>query len=130
MRNFKFLNLKLVAIPIIIFLSTCSEYHYQGTWIQVGYASYYGKEFAGRKTSSGEIFRPNAFTAAHRKLPFGTIVKVTDLKTGRSVIVRINDRGPFRKGRIIDLSYGAARRLGIIAKGVAKVKLEVIRWPR
>ncbi len=69
-------------------------------------------------------------TAAHRKLPFGTYVKVTNLENGRSVIVRINDRGPFKKNRIIDLSYEAAKRLGIISKGVAHVKLEVIKWPQ
>ncbi len=90
---------------------------------QTGMASYYGPGFHGRKTASGEIFNKNDLTAAHRSLPFGSKVTVTDLKTGKSVVVRINDRGPFSGGRVIDLSEGAARNLGIINKGVAQVKI-------
>ena len=71
----------------------------------------------------------NGISAAHKTLPFGTIVRVVDLETGRSVVVRINDRGPFIEGRIIDLSKGAAERLGIIDKGIAKVGLRIVRWP-
>lgn len=93
----------------------------------VGMASFYGKKFHGRKTASGERFNMYAMTAAHKGLPFGTIVRVTHVKHGRSVMVRINDRGPFTKGRIIDLSYAAAKRLGMIAQGVAKVRLRVER---
>ncbi len=114
----------------LIYSISCTEYTPQGAWIQVGYASYYSREFAGRKTSSGEIFDPMKLTAAHRRLPFGTLVRVTNLDNGRSVIVKINDRGPFVKGRIIDLSYKAALKIGMLSKGVAKVKLEVIRWPK
>lgn len=87
---------------------------------QIGMASYYG---SGRFTANGERFNPHGLTAAHKTLKFGTIVKVVDLRTGRSVVVRINDRGPFVKGRIIDLSLGAARALGLQHSGVAKVKL-------
>lgn len=90
----------------------------------VGMASYYGKEFHGRKTASGEIYDMYKLTAAHRTLPFGTRVKVINLENGRSVVVRINDRGPFEKGRIIDLSFEAARRVGI--GGTAKVKLVIL----
>jgi rare lipoprotein A len=92
---------------------------------QVGLASYYGREHDGRRTASGEIFDMNEMTAAHRTLPFGTRVRVTDLANGRQVTVRINDRGPFRRGRILDLSYAAARKLGIVGRGVAKVRVAV-----
>ena len=89
-------------------------------------ASYYGKGFAGRPTASGETFDPRQMTAAHRTLPFGTMVEVTDAATGKSVVVRINDRGPFHGNREIDLSEGAARQLGMIGAGTAKVTLNVI----
>jgi len=96
---------------------------YQNT----GLASYYGNKFEGRKTASGEIFSNSLLTAAHATLPFGTKVKVTCLANNRSVIVRINDRGPFpSKKRIIDLSQKAARELGIIKKGVARVRIEIV----
>jgi rare lipoprotein A len=87
-------------------------------------ASYYGQEFAGRRTASGERFNPNAMTAAHRTLRFGTRVRVTNSRNGRSVIVRINDRGPFVKGRAIDLSRGAARAIGMGSS--AHVRIQVI----
>jgi rare lipoprotein A len=92
---------------------------------QVGMASYYGREHDGRRTASGEVFDMNGMTAAHRTLPFGTRVRVTNLANGRQVMVRINDRGPFRRGRIVDLSYAAARKLGIVGRGVAKVRVAV-----
>ena len=91
-----------------------------------GQASWYGPKFHGRRTANGEIFNSNALTAAHRSLPFGTKVKVTNMSNGRSVVVRINDRGPFTKGRIIDLSAGAARVLNMINSGVAPVQLEIL----
>jgi len=90
---------------------------------QVGIASYYK---SGRTTANGERFNPNGYTAAHRSLKFGTRVRVTNLKTGRSVIVRINDRGPFVGGRIIDLTYGAAKAVGIHNSGLAKVQVAVL----
>jgi rare lipoprotein A len=92
---------------------------------QVGRASYYGKKFQGRRTASGERYDMHAFTAAHPRLPFGTVVTVTNLKNGRSVRVRINDRGPFTRGRVIDLSYAAAKKLGMLSKGVIRVR---VRW--
>jgi len=94
--------------------------------VETGQASWYGKAHQGALTASGERFDMNALTAAHRTLPFGTIVRVTHLKTGKSVNVRINDRGPFSKSRIIDLSYEAARRLGIVDRGTARVELTVL----
>lgn len=92
-----------------------------------GMASWYGPGFHGNRSASGERFNQNALTAAHRHLPFGTKVRVTNKRNGRSVIVRINDRGPFTGGRIIDLSAGAARVLGVMQSGVAPVKVEVLR---
>ena len=93
---------------------------------QEGMASWYGPGFAGRTTSNGEIFDPSQLTAAHRTLPFGTRVRVTNLETGASVEVRINDRGPFKAGRIIDLSRAAADRIGMLSSGVARVQVEVV----
>jgi rare lipoprotein A len=91
----------------------------------VGLASYYAWEHDGRRTASGEAFDMRAMTAAHRTLPFGTRVRVTNLENGRQAVVRINDRGPFREGRIIDVSYAAARALGLIGPGIARVRLDV-----
>jgi rare lipoprotein A len=92
-----------------------------------GEASYYGAELAGNRTASGERFNPNALTAAHRTLPLGTRLRVTNKANGRSVIVRINDRGPFARGRLIDLSLGAAREIQMVRSGTARVKLEIVR---
>ena len=94
---------------------------------QTGLASWYGTAEQGRRTASGERFDKYAMTAAHPSLPFGTIVRVTSLENGRTIKVRINDRGPFVRGRIIDLSAGAAARLGIREDGVARVRLAVLR---
>jgi len=93
---------------------------------QQGMASWYGPGFHGRRSASGERFNQNAMTAAHRTLPFGTRVRVTNLNNGRSVTVRINDRGPFIRGRIIDLSIGAARKINMVNSGVAPVRVEVL----
>lgn len=93
---------------------------------QSGVASYYAAKFHGRRTASGEIFNKNALTAAHKTLPFGTKVKVTCLKNGQSVVVRINDRGPHVRGRVIDLTYAAAKKINLVKYGTARVKLEVL----
>jgi rare lipoprotein A len=95
--------------------------------LETGTASWYGQEFQGRPTSSREVFDMNDMTAAHRTLPFGTYVMVTNLENDRSAVVRVNDRGPFVRGRIIDLSYAAARVLGIVGPGTARVRLETLR---
>ncbi|MCS7177431.1 MAG: septal ring lytic transglycosylase RlpA family protein [Candidatus Kapabacteria bacterium] len=92
-----------------------------------GLASFYGREFAGRPTASGEIYNPEALTAAHRTLPFGTRLRVTNLRNGRSVIVRINDRGPQHRERVVDLSEAAARTLEMLREGVVEVECEVLR---
>uniref|UniRef100_UPI0025E02511 septal ring lytic transglycosylase RlpA family protein n=1 Tax=Thiocapsa sp. TaxID=2024551 RepID=UPI0025E02511 len=84
----------------------------------------------GRKTASGAIYNKNIPSAAHKTLPLGSKVRVTDTKTGKSIVVKVNDRGPFIKGRIIDLSRSAARELGMIKKGLAKVEVEVLSVPR
>ena len=91
-----------------------------------GRASWYGPKFHGRRTANGEIFDSNALTAAHPSLPFGTKVRVTNLRNGHSVIVRINDRGPFVKGRIIDVSAAAARVLNMVNSGTARVQLDIL----
>ncbi len=94
--------------------------------VEFGIASWYGQEFHGRPTSSREVFNMNDMTAAHRTLAFGTHVMVTNLDNDRSVVVRINDRGPFVRGRIIDLSYAAARVLGVVGTGTARVRVETL----
>ena len=94
---------------------------------QVGVASYYGKKFHGRKTANGEVFNMYKLTAAHRVLPLGTHVKVTNLKNGRWVEVKVNDRGPFIEGRILDLSFAAALELEMIKQGTAKVMIEITK---
>ena len=90
-----------------------------------GVASWYGREFHGRQTASGESYNMHAYTAAHRTLPFGTLVRVTNLRNGRQTLVRINDRGPFKRNREIDLSYRAACDLDILEAGLEKVRLEI-----
>ena len=93
---------------------------------QVGMASYYGKKFHKRKTASGEIFNMYKLTAAHRVLPLGTIVKVTHMSNGQSVVVKVNDRGPFIEGRILDLSFAAALELEMVTAGTAEVMIEIV----
>jgi rare lipoprotein A len=88
-----------------------------------GHASYYGREFMGSKTANGEKFNPNAMTAAHRTAAFGTKIRVTNLANGKDVVVRVNDRGPWTKGRIIDISHAAAKQIGMLSSGTAKVRL-------
>jgi rare lipoprotein A len=97
-------------------------------WTQKGIASWYGPNFHGRYTSNGEIYNMYAMTAAHKTLPMNTIVKVTNLRNNKSVIVRINDRGPFVKGRIIDLSYAAGKKIGLDVTGTAPVIIKVIKF--
>jgi rare lipoprotein A len=93
---------------------------------RIGTASWYGRHFHGRRTASGQRFNMNAMTAAHKTLPMGTKIRVTNLANGRSVMLTINDRGPFARNRIIDVSRRAARELGFLRRGVAKVRVQVI----
>lgn len=97
--------------------------HPSGDLLGEGMASYYGESFRGHRTASGEAFDPDSLTAAHRTLPFGTCLRVESAATGRSVRVRVTDRGPYAKGRIIDLSEAAARALDLLRQGVARVRL-------
>jgi len=94
----------------------------------VGEASWYGERFQGRTTASGENFDMYGFTAAHKTLPFHTVVRVIERQSRKSVVVRINDRGPFSEGRVIDLSWAAARDLGMVSRGVIPVELVILKW--
>ncbi len=93
---------------------------------ETGIASWYGGELQGRRTASGEIFDRNGLSAAHRTLPFGTVIRVTNLDNSRDITVKVNDRGPFVRGRVLDLSYGAARELGFAAQGTTTVRIETV----
>ena len=110
------------------FFVGCASPLIRAAGTQEGLASFYGKGFDGRKTSSGEVFDMNKLTAAHRTYPFGTIIRVTNLKNGDQVDLKINDRGPVKPERIIDLSYGAAKAIGLDKLGLARVRLEVLEW--
>ncbi|HNW27726.1 MAG TPA: septal ring lytic transglycosylase RlpA family protein [Spirochaetota bacterium] len=99
----------------------------KGVYYQTGLASWYGREFNGKKTASGERFDMNGLTAAHKSLPFGTVLKVKNFDNGKTVTVRVNDRGPYRGKRIIDLSYGAAKKLGMIKDGQTQVGIQIVK---
>ncbi|MFM7014968.1 MAG: septal ring lytic transglycosylase RlpA family protein [Bacteroidota bacterium] len=114
----------VLVILVVSVLATGMPNH--ATIIQTGKASYYGREFEGRRTASGDIFRNSDYTCAHRKFEFGSILKVTNQKNQLSTIVKVNDRGPFVRSRIIDLSEAAARSIGIYQHGLASVKLELL----
>jgi len=144
------ISLIILSVLLLIHCSSAPRYHYRASassgkskqstntaqpllikgmrHTAVFTASYYGEKFHGRKTSNGETFDMYGLSAAHKSLPFGTILKVTYPITGKSVLVKINDRGPFVEGRDIDLSYGAAAQLGLIQHGVGKVKVTVVKW--
>jgi len=110
-----------LCLLLISFGNTYAQQH------ESGYASFYADRFHGKKTASGEAYNKNGYTAAHRTLPFGTTIKVTRVDNNKTVVVRINDRGPFVKGRIIDLSRAAARELDLIQEGTAMVKLQILK---
>lgn len=120
-------RLVIATAFLLLFSSGCAHIPrgYPG-WTQVGTASWYGKEFHGKPTASGETYNMYSITAAHNTLPLGTRCLVTNLDNGNSCVVTINDRGPFVGGRIIDLSYGAALRLGIADQGLATVRIQVL----
>ena len=98
--------------------------------LEIGMASYYAHKFHGRSTASGEIYDENRLTAAHRTLPFGTLLRVTNLRNNKSVILKVNDRGPQDSNRIIDVSYKAAQQLYFVQEGTAKVRVEVVERNR
>jgi rare lipoprotein A len=120
--NKNFLKHFLLLLAVFLFGSVSAQKK-----TSTGLASYYADKFEGRRTSSGEIYRHSRLTAAHRTFPFGTKLKVTNVENGKSVIVKVNDRGPFVKGRIIDLSKSAATKIDLVKKGIAKVRIEPIR---
>ena len=121
----------LVFLVSITILGCSSVRHKSGTeWIgytQSGRASFYADKHQFKKTASGELYNHDLKTAAHRKLPFGTKVKVTNVKNGKSVVVKINDRGPFVKGRIVDLSKSAFNSIGNTSSGLIRVQIEVVK---
>ena len=119
----------LYVIGTIAIVSLAVAFSFFGPYYETGIASWYGPGFDGNLTANGEVYDMNGISAAHKTLPFGTIVRVVDLETGRSIVVRINDRGPFVEGRIIDLSKGAAEKLGMVERGIVPVGLRIVRWP-
>ena len=114
----------LFATLVLILLSLCSI-SVKAQKIKDGKATYYSNKLLGRRMSNGEFYHPDSMTCAHRTLPFGTRILVTNPRNGRQVVVRVADRGPFVRGRVIDLSYAAARELGFLTAGVAYMKLEI-----
>jgi rare lipoprotein A len=125
---------RCLPVLLVCFVASCATklpdtttkpvlYNPHAVSVETGIASWY----KDKRTASGERFNGTAMAAAHKKLPFGTKVRVIDLKTGKSIIVRINDRGPYIRGRIIDLTIGAARQLGTYHRGIAKVRIEVLK---
>jgi rare lipoprotein A len=115
-----------VPAPAEIVEPAAPEVAEQGKSLGEGEASYYGNELAGNRTASGERFNPRALTAAHRSLPLGSKLRVTNKANGKSVVVRINDRGPFVKSRLIDVSYAAAQQIQMVRAGKARVRLELL----
>lgn len=123
---------KLSVLALLSFLAGCSSMQTgkNGNWVgftESGQASFYGDKHQNKQTASGELYKHKLKTAAHKKLPFGSSVKVTNVNNGKSVIVRINDRGPFVRGRIIDLSKSAFSSIGNTSSGLIDVKIEVIK---
>jgi rare lipoprotein A len=129
MSNIQVKKLRLLSVlcTIILLTSCAGKSYFRSGNVQKGLASWYGPDFHGKLTSNKEIYNMHALTAAHKTLPFGTYVRVTNLNNGKSIVVRINDRGPFVKGRIIDLSYAAAKKLAMDITGVAPVKIKVLK---
>ncbi|MDT3334291.1 septal ring lytic transglycosylase RlpA family protein [Shewanella sp. SP1S1-7] len=129
-RQFHFV--KLAVLALLSFLAGCSSMQTgeNGNWVgftESGKASFYGDKHQNKQTASGELYKHKLKTAAHKKLPFGSSVKVTNVDNGKSVIVKINDRGPFVRGRIIDLSKSAFSSIGNTSSGLIDVKIEVIK---
>lgn len=126
----RFLALLLLSLSVFsgcVALKSHPKIPEAGIYREEGVASWYGKRFHGRKTASGEHFNQHALTCAHRTLPFGTKLKVTNLENGHEVVVTVNDRGPFIYSRILDLSYAAAKLLNFVGQGRARVFVETVR---
>ena len=118
--------MRCLGILFFVFLLNCAHLPSEAGDSQTGLASWYGRDHHGKRTASGEQFDMNQMTAAHRTLPMNSIVQVKSLTTGNTIQVRINDRGPYGRGRVIDLSYAAAKRLGMINRGMDEVELTVV----
>lgn len=128
----KHVRKKLLAIAAAMLISACSNMQPTSSFGSIGYtetgqASFYANKHQSKKTASGEPYSHNLKTAAHRKLPFGTRIKVTNIKNSKSVVVRVNDRGPYIKGRIVDLSKSAFSSIASTASGIISVELEVVK---
>lgn len=129
---------KFLPLCLVLLLSGCGLFHSSSSkrgsagssgwdgYAETGDASFYGAKHHGRRTASGEVFDASDLTAAHRRLPFGTRVRVTNLENGRNVVVEVNDRGPFVRGRIIDLSRAAFRQIADVSDGVVRVRVQVL----
>jgi len=127
----KYLNRKFSWVLLTVLMTLMPNLSIYAQKVDIGhafrgYASYYHTKFLGRKTANGEIFERGDYTCAHKSLPFGTLIEVENTKTGRWVIVRVNDRGPFSRNRVLDLSIDAAKQLGIIEKGIAHISAKVV----
>ncbi|MBW0149023.1 septal ring lytic transglycosylase RlpA family protein [Marinobacter sp. CAU 1620] len=120
---------RVLVIAFFSVIAGCSTVQPGAGFTETGQASYYADKFQNRTTASGALYTHDRLTAAHKTLPFGSMVKVTNIKNGKSVTVEINDRGPFVQGRIIDLSKSAFRRIGSTSEGLINVKIEVLREP-
>jgi rare lipoprotein A len=132
LNTMRFMARKLLFLAFCCIMTGCTtvQLGVGSSWIgfsESGLASYYADKHQNRKTANGELYKHNLKTAAHKKLPFGSNVKVTNMSNGKSVMVKINDRGPFVKGRIIDLSKSAFSSIGSMSSGLINVKIEVIR---
>lgn len=126
MYSLEIMNKSSILLLLSCFLLVACQTLGTGTGMS-GKASYYAHQYHGRPTASGEPYNMYAMTAAHPSLPFGTLLRVTNLQNGRSVLVRVNDRGPYKPGRVVDVSLAAAEQLGLILPGTAEVRLEVVR---
>ncbi len=123
------LNKIFISTAAILFLLLPLSSFSDELYPQYGNASWYGKYLHGKKTASGERFDQHSFTGAHRSLPFGTLVRVINLRNGKEVVITVNDRGPFIRGRIIDISRAAAGSIGILSRGVTRVRVEIVSKP-
>jgi rare lipoprotein A len=121
----KLKKVALFILPICVFFGAIGQDIIIGQSFK-GKCSYYGREFIGRKTSNGEVLREDSFTCAHRTLPFGTMLEVENPKTNKWVVVRVNDRGPFSRDRVLDLSYAAAKKIGMMQAGVFTVSAMIV----
>ncbi|MCC6545024.1 MAG: septal ring lytic transglycosylase RlpA family protein [Nitrospirae bacterium] len=128
LSNIRYLFIFFVALTVSSCALSTRRQPYAAGYVERGIASWYGEDFHGKPTSSGEIYNMYDLTAAHKLMPLGTVAKITNLENNQSVVVKINDRGPFVEGRIIDLSYSAAKEIGMAEKGLSRVEIKVMKW--